>query len=291
MGIRTKFNLGLLGVFLIAFVVAGALLDQQFVATARREALQDARIMLSAANAVREYTIREVVPLVTRGDPNWIAPVTVPSYAAQTNFTAVRTDHPNFTYKEAALNPTNPADRAQDWEADMIHAFRNTPGLTELIGERSTPIGQSLTLARPITIRDEACLACHSTPDRAPHRMVEVYGSANGFGWRLGETVGAQLVSVPMSAPLAAAWSNLVTAMLTLLAVFLGLMLVLNLLLHAVIIRPVTRMASTATAVSLGQSGDVPDFEIKGRDEIAELGQAFTRMRRSLDQAVKMLGE
>ncbi len=290
MGIRTKFNLGLLLVFLLGFAVAGLLLDRQFIATARQEALQDARIMLSAANAVRSYTSREVAPLVTRGDPNWIAPVVIPSYAAQTNFAGVRVDHPNFTYKEAALNPTNPADRAQDWEADFIHAFRNDTSLIELVGERPTPVGPVLTLARPTTIRDEACLQCHSTPDRAPPRMVEVYGATNGFGWRLGETIGAQLVSVPMSGPLAQARGNLITAMLTLLGVFIGLMIVLNILLHFAIIRPVTRMASTATAVSLGQSGAVPDFEVKGRDEIAALGQAFTRMRRSLDQAVKMLG-
>ena len=39
---------------------------------------------------------------------------------------AVRADHPDYTYKEAALNPTNPADRALDWEADFINNFRNT---------------------------------------------------------------------------------------------------------------------------------------------------------------------
>ena len=290
MGIRLTFNLGLLAVFVLAFTGAAVFLDRQFKASARENVILNARIMLSAANAVRRYTSTEIAPAVTRGDPAWISPIIIPSYAAQTNFRAVRADHPDYTYKEAALNPTNPADRAQDWEADFIHAFRNTPALTELIGERATPIGQVLTLARPIVIRDEACLVCHSTPDRAPPRMVEVYGATNGFGWRMGETIGAQLVSVPMSAPLAAARSNLLAAMLIVLAVFLGLMLVLNLLLHVVIIRPVTRMAATATAVSLGQSGEVAPFEATGRDEIASLGQAFTRMRRSLDQAVKMLG-
>ena len=35
--------------------------------------------------------------------------------------------------------------------------------------------------------------------------MVEKYGPANGFGWQLGEVVGAQIVSVPMAVPLARA--------------------------------------------------------------------------------------
>ncbi|MDB5414538.1 MAG: hypothetical protein JWR10_2873 [Rubritepida sp.] len=292
MGIRTKFNLGLLVVFALAFAAAWVFLDRQFVSTARSEVVQNARIMLSAANAVRQYTVREVVPAVTRGDSNWITPLTVPSYAAQTNFRAIRADHPDYTYKEAALNPTNPTDRALDWEADFINNFRNEPSLNEMIGERATPIGRVLTLARPITIRDEGCLPCHSTPDRAPARMVAVYGSANGFGWRMNETIGAQLVSVPMSLALNNARGNLHSAMAILFATFFGMMLVLNALLHFVIIRPVTRMSRVATAVSLGQSGEGEGegFEVKGKDEISDLGRAFTRMRRSLDQAVKMLG-
>lgn len=289
MGIRTKFNLGLLAVFALAFAAAWVFLDRQFVTTARNEVLQNARIMLSAANAVREYTVRDVVPIVTRNNPNWIAPLTVPSYAAQTNLRTMRNEHPDYTYKEAALNPTNLTDRALDWEADFINTFRNTPGLTELIGERETASGRVLTLSRPITIRDEACLTCHSVPENAPPRMVQVYGSTNGFGWRMNETIGAQLVSVPMNLALGNARRNLHSAMAILFGTFLAMMVVLNALLHAVVIRPVTRMSRTATAVSLGQEGTA-EFEAKGKDEISELGRAFTRMRRSLDQAVKMLG-
>lgn len=288
MGIRAKLNIGLLAVFAVAFLASWWFLDRQFVATARQDVLQNARIMMSAANAVRTYTINEVVPAVRRENEDWIAPLTVPSYAAQTNFRTVRADHPDYTYKEAALNPTNPADRALDWEADFINSFRNTPGLQEMVGERETPSGPVLTLARPITVQNEACLSCHSTPDRAPARMVAAYGAANGFGWRMGETVGAQLVSVPMALALRTAQSNLISAMAILLMIFGGLMIALNLLINMVVLRPMARITATATAVSLGQA-DAEEFPAEGRDEIAELGRAFTRMRRSLDQAVKML--
>ena len=290
MGIRAKLNLGLLAVFAIAFAAAWFILDRQFVASARQDVLQNARIMMSAANAVRTYTAREVLPAVQRDNEDWIAPVTVPSYAAQTNFRTMRADLPDYTYKEAALNPTNPADRALDWEADFINSFRNTPSQTELVGERDTPAGPTLTLARPLTVRSEACLTCHSTPDRAPARMVAAYGSSNGFGWHMNETIGAQLVSVPMAVALRTAQTNLYSAMAILLAIFVGLMVALNLLMYLVVIRPVAQMSRTATAVSLGQS-DAEEFPAEGRDEIAELGRAFTRMRRSLDQAVKMLDE
>ena len=289
MGIRTKFNLGLLLVFAIGFAAAWVFLDRQFATSARIQAVENARIMLSAANAVRDYTTREVAPAITRGDPNVIQAMIIPSYAAQVNLRRVQADFPEYAYKEAALNPTNPNDLAAPWEAAFIHAFRRDQNLTELMGERETPQGRLLTLARPITIRDQACLTCHSTPERAPPRLVQIYGRTNGFGWQMGETIGAQLVTVPMALPLRNAEVNLHSAMAILLAIFVGLMLVLNLLLHLVIIRPVTRISAAATAVSLGQEVPAADFEAKGKDEVAELGRAFARMRRSLDQAVKML--
>lgn len=289
MGIRTKFNLGLLLVFAVGFAAAWVFLDRQFITSARIEAVQNARIMMSAANAVRDYTAREVAPAITRGDPNVITALTVPSYAAQVNLRHVQADYPNFSYKEAALNPTNPTDLASEWEAEFINAFRRDPSLTELMSERATEDNHILTLARPITIRDPACLTCHSTPQRAPARLVQIYGRTNGFGWQMNETVAAQIVNVPMALPLRNARINLHSAMAILFAVFVGLMAVLNLLLHFVILRPMTRISTAATAVSLGQEVPEDGFEAKGKDEVAELGRAFTRMRRSLDQAVKML--
>lgn len=289
MGIRTKFNLGLFLVFAIGFAAAWLFLDRQFATSARIQAVENARIMLSAANAIRDYTSREIEPAITRGDPNVITAMIIPSYAAQVNLRRVQADFPEYQYKEAALNPTNPNDLAAPWEAAFIHAFRRDPNLTELMGERDGPNGRLLTLARPITIRDQACLRCHSTPERAPPRMVQIYGRTGGFGWQMNETIGAQLVTVPMALPLRNAQLNLQSAMAILLAVFLGLMLVLNLLLHWLILRPVTRISEAATAVSLGQEVPAHAFASTGKDEVAELGRAFTRMRRSLDHAVKML--
>jgi protein-histidine pros-kinase len=288
MGIRAKLNLGLLAVFAVAALLSWAFLSHQFEAGARREVMQNARIMMSAANAVRGYTMAEVVPAVMREQTDWVAPLTVPSYAAQYNFRAVRAEHPDYTYKEAALNPTNPADRALDWEADFINSFRNDANLTELLGEREVRGERVLTLARPITVRDQACLTCHSTVEAAPRRMVAAYGTTNGFGWRMHETVGAQLVSVPMAAALRSAHANLASAMGVLLAIFAGLILALNLLLQFVILNPIGRIVRVATAASLGRPVE-ENLVLTGRDEIGELSRAFQRMRRSLEEAMKML--
>lgn len=79
---------------------------------------------------------------------------------------------------------------------------------------------------------------CHSTPANAPQTMIDSYGNANGFGWKLNEVVGAQIVSVPMSLPLqrAEAMSLVFVALMTAVLVLIGL--VLNITLQLLVIRP-----------------------------------------------------
>jgi HAMP domain-containing protein len=288
MKLRLKFNLAIFVAFIIGFVGAGVFLQQRFADDAREEVLQNARIMLSAANAIRNYTAHEIEPAIGREADGRFLAISVPSFAAQTNLHDVQGGFPDFVYKEAALNPTSPVDRAADWEAAVINGFRNDPELKEIIGQHETSNGISLTLARPIAIRDADCLACHSTPEQAPPAMIKVYGADNGFGWRLQETVAAQIVSVPLAVPLAKARNTFLTAMAILLGVFLAIVLILNVLLHFVVIKPVNKVASVANAVSLGNL-DAEEYERPGNDEISSLAASFNRMRRSLESALKLL--
>lgn len=288
MGLRAKFNLAVLAAFVIGFGLAGFVLQQLFIENARDEVLQDARIMMSAADAVRHYTSEQVEPLASSVNSEKFISASVPSFAAQTTFKYVQTRFPDFMYREPALNPTNLSDRASDWEADYINAFRNSRETQELIGQRDTPTGPSLTLARPITVDSADCLICHSTPNRAPPLLLASYGSTNGFGWQLHETVAAQVVSVPMAVPLRKARQTFLTFMAILLAMFVVIVVILNVLLHYMVIKPVMKVSRIANAVSLGEL-DVEEYEHEGRDEISVLSASFNRMRRSLDSAMRLL--
>ena len=288
MGLRLKFNLVLFAVFLAGFAVAGyvsrTLLDRH----AREQVLGEARLVMEAALAVRGYTVDKVRPhLIDQMDRQFL-PQTVPAFAATETLNELRKKYSNYAYKEATLNPTNLRDRPADWEADLIHSFRNDGGRKEITGQRETPTGPVLYIAHPIRIESPACLQCHSTPDAAPPSMIRIYGSANGFGWKLGEVVGAQVVSVPMSVPLANAAQAFRTFMISLAAVFAAVFVVLNLLLSWLIIRPVSRMSAVADQISTGDF-DQPEFAETGNDEVAVLARSFNRMRRSLEKAMQMI--
>jgi HAMP domain-containing protein len=243
--------------------------------------LQNARIMMTAANAIRTYTAEDLMPLLPTEHNGKFVAETVPAFAAQTNFKQVQASFANYTYREPALNPTNLSDRAQDWEADIIHLFRNEPNNKEVVIERDTPIGPTLNLARPVTITDEACLICHSTSAAAPAALTASYGAANGFGWKLNETIGAQIVSVPMAVPLKAAREAYTAVLIILLVMFAIIFVILNVMLHYLVITPVKRVSQIADAVSLGDEGIEPYIK-PGNDEISSLSVSFNRMRESL---------
>jgi HAMP domain-containing protein len=289
-GLRAKFNLAIVAAFLIGFAITGLFLQRFFIEEARQQVLQDAGIMMSAANAVRSFTDTYIGPLAeerNNSGGNFVA-ASVPAFVAQTTFADVRKHYPDFTYREPALNPTNLTDRPTDWEADFIRAFRDRPDLKELIGDRDTPTGRVISMARPVSIDDPDCLQCHNTAAEAPKSMLAKYGSVNGFGWKLHEVVGAQIVSVPMNLSLRQAHDRFYAFMIMLGGVFVIVLLILNVLLHYAVIRPVLTLARVAKAVSLGDTG-IEEYERKGRDEIAVLSQSFNRMRRSLDSAMRLL--
>ena len=288
MGLRLKFNLVLFAVFLAGFAVAGYVSRTVLDRHARAQVLGEARLVMEAALAVRGYTVDKVRPhLIDQMDRQFL-PQTVPAFAATETLNELRRKYSNYAYKEATLNPTNLRDRPADWEADLIHSFRNDGGRREITGQRETPIGPVLYIAHPIRIESPACLQCHSTPDAAPPSMIRIYGSANGFGWKLGEVVGAQVVSVPMSVPLENAAQAFRTFMISLAAVFAAVFVVLNLLLSWLIIRPVSRMSAAADKISTGDF-DQPEFAETGNDEVAVLARSFNRMRRSLEKAMQMI--
>jgi HAMP domain-containing protein len=288
MKLLIKFNLVLLLVFAIGFLAVGYTTNRLLQRNAKQEIVENARIMMEAALAVRSYTSGEIKPLLETQIKYSFLPQSVPAYSANQYFSKLRKKFPDYAYKEATLNPTNPINRASDWEADIVNTFRQFPDRTEIVGERETPNGRMLYMARPMKIADAKCLYCHDTAEGAPRTMVEKYGSDNGFGWKLNDIVTAQIVSAPMQLPLQRARSVFGAFMISLGAIFVLLFLALNAMLMYLVTRPVNQLSKLANEVSLGDL-NAPEFQMSGKDEIAELASSFNRMRKSLVEALKML--
>jgi protein-histidine pros-kinase len=314
MRLLAKFSLIFVVVFGAGLGAAAYLFYGLLQRNAREQVLYNAQLMMETALAMRSYTIGQVKPAIEDTQEQQRAaqsqdqadqifrdlcakrglvgkrvfrPQTVPAFAATELFAQLRKNYPDYFYKEAAPNPTNPRNRALDWEEDVIKAFKNRPDLKVFNGERDTPLGRSMFLARPLRA-PKACLECHSTPGNAPPEMLKVYGTANGFGWTEGDVIAAQIVSVPVSLPVQMANQAFRQLLVSLVLVGIVTLLVLDAVLYATVIRPVSLFAARADEISKGQL-DVPELEVRGKDEISVLAGAFNRMHRSVTAAMKML--
>jgi Protein of unknown function (DUF3365) len=213
-------------------------------------ALQKAMLGLPVAkerqvlNSARQQLANIVQAQQKKAPEPQFFPQSIPFYAAAEAFNYFRKTSPDFSYKEAALNPTNLRDRTVDWEADVVNFFRDNPSKTEFVGRRNTPIGRSLFLSTPIRVDSESCLGCHGAAEKAPAEIVKLYGSGNGFGWQLGDVVGAQIVSVPADVALNRAAAVMKTLLLWLAGIFAGLYAIVNAIVFVLISRLVPAQAT-----------------------------------------------
>lgn len=288
MKLLLKFNLVFVLVFAIGLAATGFVSWRLLERNARDEIAQNARLLMDTALAARAYTSTQVNPLLETQMKYTFLPQSVPAYSATEVFNDLRKKHNEYGYKEAVLNPTNPRNRAVDWETDIITKFRDNKEWSEVIGDRDTPTGASFYVARPIRVGSPACLRCHSSVDVAPKTMLERYGPANGFGWTLNDVVGAQIISVPTRVPLDRAKQAFTVFMASVGGVFIAIGVVLNLMLWAMVIRPIGKLSHFADRVSLGEL-EIPEFKRQSKDEIGTLSRSIARMRTSMVQAMKML--
>jgi HAMP domain-containing protein len=227
MGLRLKFNLTLIAIFIAGFatvaVIAHRYLEQQAIDDAKRAANMvldtatlaslDGRITSALGSRIIEMTVRE------------------------------------FSDKEPQSGI----------EAEVVRRLQKmaTSGRNEVTDILTTSTGlQKLIVARQLRTND---------------------GSTQ-----------IRLVNIDYRNVIATANLALTTLLSSLGVVFFAVFFVLNLMLDRLIVRPVAEMSKQADAVSVGDFS-IPEFKPNTNDEISVLGIAFNRMRRSTEEAIKLL--
>jgi HAMP domain-containing protein len=282
----TKFTLILVLFFVLSMAVSGVALLRQMTQVVQDAKSHEGLMLLHTMNAVRAYTSSQINPLLSpvMAQQNKFIPETVPAFSARSVFGQLRTDtgYQQYYYKEAAINPSAPQDRADNWETQVLLRFVNDRKLQEQSGFR-TLNGQLVFYdARPMVVSAQSCLSCHTTPATAPPAMVERYGPINGFGWKLNDVVAAQIVYVPAAELYAQSRSTWATIMLISVASFALAVLAINLVLRRTVIRPVGQMAELARQISADQIDEMAPEKLAGvarrSDELGQMAQVFQRM-------------
>lgn len=289
--LNDKLNLLLAVIFSLLVLTVGSFLAQILQTNAQNTVVDRGLLLMETMLSVREYTSEQVNPeLAPRLETEErFLPETVPAYSAQEVFNNLRkrTAYKEFLYREATLNPTNPRDKADAFETTIVEKFRSNPDIKQTSDFRQLPNGKFFYIARPISVSQESCLRCHSNPELAPRSQRQTYGDENGYGWELGEIVGAQIISVPAS-KIFNFTRNLQYIAIGSISLFLIIAaVIINIFLRMTITKPLKNMSRWAKQVSTANTAE--EFVHKPNDEIGILAASLNRMKISLEMAMNML--
>jgi hypothetical protein len=280
--------------FLVGIAITSLILNQILQHRAEQEVMAKSELLTGFQDAVRAYTNNDLSPLLLAGmreDQDFVME-TVPSFATKQVFSQLHSDqaYKSFQYKPAALNPTNPDDLADQKEAELLARFRSDPSLKRLSGYREVSGQTVFYSAQPITVTSERCLECHSDPAVAPPSMVAQFGTTGGFGWQMGDIVGAQMLYVPSSEVTGSAQRALLLVMGVITLIFALMIVLINVLLRRLVVWPVHTMSSLAAQISqdemLTEAAvrrlEAIDGVARRADELGQSARALQRMARDV---------
>ena len=288
MSIRIRF-LVLIGILSLFATIGIAYASYQFsLNNAMTEAKSKGQLVFDYLSSSREYFKTHMRPkvfeILPRGKfiPELISGFTLTRGISD----AFHKKNPDYTFKQATVDPLHLANKADQEDLKIIDTFKNNPKKTFDEGT-ITKKGQSYYFfAQPIKISSPKCLRCHGDPKTAPPEQIETYGSEHGYNWKLGEIASAYIVYVPLQKALNQAKKSALNLVMIGAAGILLMMLILWIFFSMYVIKPVTMLEKRATEISLGKNLNEP-IETQANDEIGSLARSVDRLRISVEKMLQ----
>jgi len=119
--------------------------------------------------------------------------------------------------------------------------------------------------------------------------MLAKYGPNNGFGWHMGEIIGVQLLTVPVTQQFRSTLELVSILIGGLALIFAIAYFALTAAMEATVAAPLSRLAEAAEQASRSTSA-LPGLPVVGAREIRTLSEAIQRLRISLVKALTQIG-
>lgn len=188
---------------------------------------------------------------------------------------------PGYLFKQATVDPLNKENKADQEELALIAEFAAAPDMKRKEGQMTKDGADYFFIARPISIDKKGCLECHGDPNDAPKDQVDIYGTENGYNWKMNDTVAAFVVYIPVAQALAEAKRGAFTLILIGAGTMVLMLIILGIFINKSIVTPIVNLSRRTDEISLGKDLE-RKVEITSKDEIGVLAQAIERLRVSL---------
>jgi methyl-accepting chemotaxis protein len=286
--IARRFGLILFLIFIVTLPVITTIMYYFFRENAIREVADKALLTMNSMESFRKYVGKELRPTINRMLPKkFMLEGESGFYILRRVSNNLQEAQPFYVYKQASDNPLAPENKADYYEKQILMFFSTDPNLKEMTGLRRDRGMPLYYIARPVRVDRPECMRCHGNPETAPKEQIEKYGNTSGYNYAMNAVVGTNIIYVPASVPIAIATRSTIAVAIVLTAVFFVLYLVITLLIRGSIIRPIETFVKVADQVSKGQFDN--KFEVKTKDELRTLADAFSRMKASIVMMMEMV--
>lgn len=280
MSIRIKFILVTLVCLVVVMATGAWYINQLQTQVLEKEAQNRTELVLHFTQATQDYMTHSLRPAVEQITDNLPIEVLSANFATREVVEEFNLALPEYTYKPATINPTNPIDTANEFEVSIIKKFRQNTQLEKLTGYTTLDNQERFYSASPVQVF-ASCLRCHGDPKIAPKVMIQRYGSINGFGWKVGDIVGALMIYVPIAdlrANFAATLNNL---WLTFALLTLVVIMVIYFWFGQLVAHRLTRISGVMSQTAANPTSKLTLYD-RTKDEIGLMVRSFNRMSEGL---------
>ena len=287
--LRNQLNLIMILLFVLGVCISGFVLSNILHKQAEAEVTYRGEALMNMVSGIRSYTSDYIEKNLSKkmSSKDEFMAETVPAYAARKIFASFmeKEKFAQYSYKEAALNPTNLDDTADEFEAQLIESFIKDATRHKISGYCLKSGQKFYFISYPMKMEEASCLQCHSTPAVAPQQMLEIYGDKNGFGWQLDQIVAAQTIYLPAGYIDWIVKEKIKIFLPVLGGFFAVIILIINFLINRKVVKPITQLTKVAKKLSDRRSLNLEELKLenlaklsKRGDESGQLAKAFQYM-------------
>ncbi len=289
MGIRSKFTI----IIVLFSLVSSLILGYSNYRFSRQAALNEAKdkglLLFNYIQSSKDFFRKHQRPLIADllVDKERFYPEIMSGFVVQRmEYDIFKRRNTGFEFKQATLDPLWPDNKANNDEKQLIDYFTKNPDTGKREGTMMRKGQEFFYIAEPVSVNKKFCLKCHSDPAMAPQDQKDIYGTENGYNWKLGDIVGVSIVYISVSEAIANAKKNAMYLFVIGSSFLLITILCIWFFLDKKIVTPITKLSNLAEDISIGKNLD-QRIVISSDDEVGTLAASINRLQNSVRLLLK----
>lgn len=294
--VSTKFTLAVGLILLIFCVVFSFLLYHHLKDRVIEDANERTLIIMTQMDAVGNYVKEElrprmfdVLPKASMED-DFVVEAMSTTHVRHKVMEGFNRDLKDYTFKRVSTNPINPKNKADSLHEKKLAYFQEDRDRKSWNGVITIDGLEYIMRVKPV-ITEKGCLKCHGDPSHAPGGLVKKYGQDRGSGWKEGDVMGVDSVTIPLAVTLGQIRGIAISTFIFGFATLLYLFISLQGAFWSLVGKPLNRLRTVFEGISKGTEPLNQDLPIASKDEIGELTASFNEMAKHLYSAQENLKE